>query len=632
MKFRLEQLQEELGAGTEILLKKYGHELADSEEGAFRILPTMETVPALSVRKKGKAAVIRYPGKAQFFRGLSRLLSHLKEQNWEMREAASMEQLGAMLDCSRNGVLRTETVKRYIRIMAELGMNQLMLYTEDTYEIPEYPSFGAFRGRYTAQEIRECDAYAEIFGIELVPCIQTLAHLHTPLRWPVMQSLQDNEDILMAGEERTQKLIDAMLASVSRMFRSRKVHLGMDEAFYLGLGNYLRKNGFQDRTTIMKRHLDTVTALCRKYGLEPMIWSDMYFSLASENGDYYGVSPDYEWREEDKPPKDLTLVYWDYYHHDSAVYEKMLRLHKRLSDKICFAGGGWTWNGLSPNYKKAQDTTAKAFLALKEQGITSAFCTFWQDNGAETPMEAGLLSLVYFAECAYRDEITDRDWKERWEQIFDSNFEGMLLLDRLDRVPGTGAHNENQANPSKWLLYQDPMLGLFDGQIEGQGVGEYYEQLAQRLGNAAKKDKEFYHLLSYYELLARFLGKKAELGIHILKAYQDADKEELWRICEDVIGQARREIQALKERREVLWFAECKPQGYEVLDIRLSGVDTRLQSAARRIQSYLNGKEERLEELEEERILWQSDREGQRVIPRENMWEFIVSAANIKGV
>lgn len=632
MKFRLEQLQEELREGTEILLKKYGHELIEDEEGAFRILPTMEALPVLSVRKKGKAAVIRYSGKVQFFRGLSQLLSHLEEKNWEIREAVSMEQLGAMLDCSRNGVLRTETVKRYIGIMAELGMNQLMLYTEDTYEIPEYPSFGAFRGRYMAEEIKECDAYGEKFGIELIPCIQTLAHLHTPLRWPVMENLQDNVDILMAGEENTRKLIDAMLASVSRMFRSRKVHLGMDEAFYLGLGNYLRKNGFQNRTGIMKRHLEDVMALCRKYGLEPMIWSDMYFSLASENGNYYGVSPDYEWRDEDRPPEDLTLVYWDYYNHDSAVYEKMIKLHKRLSGKICFAGGGWTWNGLAPNYRKAQDTTAKAFSVLKDQGVTSAFCTFWQDNGAETPMDTGLLSLVYFAECAYRDEVTDKEWKDRWEQIFDSRFEGMFLLDELDGIPGTGKYNANHANPSKWLLYQDPLLGLFDGQIEGWNAGEYYEQLAQRLGNAAKKDREFYKLLSYYELLARFLGKKAELGIHIRKAYLNTDKAELERICEDVIPQARREIQALKDKREALWFAECKPQGYEVLDIRLSGVDARLQSAAKRIERYLNGREERIEELEEERILWQPDKDGQRVIPRENMWEFIVSAANIKGV
>lgn len=44
-----------------------------------------------------------------------------------------------MLDCSRNSVLNVETIKKYIRLQASLGMNTMMLYTEDTYEVPEYP-------------------------------------------------------------------------------------------------------------------------------------------------------------------------------------------------------------------------------------------------------------------------------------------------------------------------------------------------------------------------------------------------------------------------------------------------------------------------------------------------------------
>ena len=66
-----------------------------------------------------------------------------------------------MFDCSRNGVLKMETVKRYIEYLALLGMNDLLLYTEDTYEIPEYPHFGALRGRYTKEEIHAMEQYAE---------------------------------------------------------------------------------------------------------------------------------------------------------------------------------------------------------------------------------------------------------------------------------------------------------------------------------------------------------------------------------------------------------------------------------------------------------------------------------------
>ena len=46
-------------------------------------------------------------------------------------------------------------------------------YTEDTYEVEGQPYFGAYRGKYTKDEIKELDAYASMFGVELVPCIQT---------------------------------------------------------------------------------------------------------------------------------------------------------------------------------------------------------------------------------------------------------------------------------------------------------------------------------------------------------------------------------------------------------------------------------------------------------------------------
>lgn len=123
-----------------------------------------------------------------------------------------------MLDCSRNAVFTVEKVKSFIRIMAKLGMNTLMLYTEETYTVPDEPYFGAYRGRYSQDEIREMDAYARTFGIELVPCIQTLAHLHNALKWPLGDTVKDTADILQVGKEEVYTLIEKMLRSVKSPF------------------------------------------------------------------------------------------------------------------------------------------------------------------------------------------------------------------------------------------------------------------------------------------------------------------------------------------------------------------------------------------------------------------------------
>ena len=39
-----------------------------------------------------------------------------------------------MVDCSRNAIMKVDTVKRFIDSLSKMGYNMLMLYTEETYE------------------------------------------------------------------------------------------------------------------------------------------------------------------------------------------------------------------------------------------------------------------------------------------------------------------------------------------------------------------------------------------------------------------------------------------------------------------------------------------------------------------
>ena len=91
--------------------------------------------------------------------------------------------LGVMIDCSRDAVYTVETLKEYIKVLAAMGYNALLLYMEDVYELEGEPYFGYLRGKYTKNELREIDEFAKNSGIELIPCIQTLAHLGGITRW-----------------------------------------------------------------------------------------------------------------------------------------------------------------------------------------------------------------------------------------------------------------------------------------------------------------------------------------------------------------------------------------------------------------------------------------------------------------
>ena len=97
--------------------------------------------------------------------------------------------LGVLLDCSRDAVYSVPALKTFIGLIAGMGYTSLQLYTEDTYTLENEPYFGRFRGRYSRAELQELDAFAASEGVELVPCIQTLAHLGGALRWPGIRIL-----------------------------------------------------------------------------------------------------------------------------------------------------------------------------------------------------------------------------------------------------------------------------------------------------------------------------------------------------------------------------------------------------------------------------------------------------------
>ena len=115
-----------------------------------------------------------------------------------------------------------------------MGYTSMMLYTEDTYEIAGEPYFGYMRGRFTAEELKDLDRYAGLLGIELIPCIQTLAHLGSIFRWPAYRDVHDTADILLCGEEKTYALIEKMgIAFLDRLqFKKENAFLAKDAIRY----------------------------------------------------------------------------------------------------------------------------------------------------------------------------------------------------------------------------------------------------------------------------------------------------------------------------------------------------------------------------------------------------------------
>ena len=196
------------------------------------------------------------------------------------------QRFGVMMDMSRNAVMKPEQIKKFINILHSFGYNTLVLYLEDTYEIKEEPYFGYMRGRYSEKELKDIVDYCANKDIEVIPCIQTLAHLETLFQWNQYRPLRDISDTLNVGDEKIYSLIENMLKTVKKCFTSPFVNLGMDEAVYLGRGRFLSQNGYKESSELFNNHLKRVVEIVRKYELIPIVASDMFFRTEN-NGAYY---------------------------------------------------------------------------------------------------------------------------------------------------------------------------------------------------------------------------------------------------------------------------------------------------------------------------------------------------------
>jgi hypothetical protein len=68
--------------------------------------------------------------------------------------------------------------------------------------------------------------------IEVMPCIQTLGHLGQILQWPQYAHLRDNFEVLLAEYEPTYELLEKLISAATAPFRSKRIHLGMDEVSF----------------------------------------------------------------------------------------------------------------------------------------------------------------------------------------------------------------------------------------------------------------------------------------------------------------------------------------------------------------------------------------------------------------
>lgn len=501
---------------------------------------------------------------------------------------------GTMLDCSRNAVMTVESVKHWIDLTADLGYNMLMLYTEDTYEVVNQPYFGYMRGRYSIAEMQEIQAYCTSKGMELIPNIQTLAHLNGITRWPAYIPLIDQKDFLLVGEEKVYELIEDMFKTLALTHTSRYVHVGMDEAVGLGRGKYQDIHGICNVAEMFVSHIKRVAEIAKKYDKTILVWGDMFHSLMGP-GKHENLPEDFDRTICDQIPDNVEIVCWEYDNPTVEFYDGRIKSHNRIRPNCWYTGAFRTWNALTPRNKYSLQHIKAVMTACEMNGVRDLFFAIWGNDGAECAKYAMLPSLFYAAQL-YKG-ITDEEQIHRaFEEKFGISWEHYMLLDLPDSPNG---QDLGLYTADKYLLFNDPFIGLMDSTLDGT-EGSAYALCAKKL-NQVPENKTYGYLFKTQKALAEVLEIKADLGDRTRKAYESKDLQALQEIIKDY-DRVEERLEVFYKAYRKQWYIENKGFGWEVQDMRLGGLKQRICHCKEQLMAYAAGEVAKIEELEEKRL------------------------------
>lgn len=545
----------------------------------------------------GNTGTVYYREKHHFFRELGVFVENAREsESFEVFEDGSFKTVGLMFAASY-AVPKISDFKRYIDYMALMGYNMLMFYTEDTLELPGREFFGYMQSRYSKSELSELDDYAYEYGIEMLPCLECYGHMQKYLFWDEAEPIKDTTSVLLAREPETFAFLEELITEASAPYRSKRIHIGMDEAWNMGRGKFLDKNGFVPPFEIFKEYMQTLVGITEKHGLVPMMWSDMYMRISSKTG--WPYDKDIEITDELRAsvPEGVDLVFW-HYGEDPGCDKYMLEKHNALNRNVIMATGLWDWSTKLPDNKYALETTRASLDACRKTSVSEMMTTKW---GSMSPWLT-LLGLSFTAELCYNPDISDGDIKARFDFLTDGAYEAFDTMSQFNNI-----FDENHSYTEDYtkrflgnaLYWQDVLEGSFDTHLFSQPMSAHYAAQAEKL--SAYRGK-FEKPVRYAEQVFSMIAKKCEIAEQLWPAYGKGDKATLEKIKDELLPELIRRTELVYSSESELYLESFKQANLSRIDAAYGTLLARAKTAIRLLGAYLSGELSEIEALSEKRL------------------------------
>lgn len=559
-------------------------------------------------------ASVTYGRDAEFFRAFSLAAQYVDGEDRHIEADCDFNRFGTMQECSKN-VMSIEGLKEFIRQSALMGYTYLEVYTEVSYEVPGEPYFGYMKGRFTQNELKELVAYGQQLFVELVPSIQTLGHMGQLFKFGYWD-VKDIENILRVDWEPTYRLLDNMLKSLSECYRTNRINLGMDEAYYLGAGLYhwFVDDSRPDPVLLYVRHLKRVLEIAEKYGFtEPAIWFDNLFGMLNKG---YITPPDDIWKDfpqwlREQFPK-VRMIFWNYVGRNVERFQVNVDRIRQLTPDVSFASMAHGYTSFAPENYISEQLVETAREGCCRTGIDDMMVTWW----GYTQSPCALLPCYYnfIEKCGTQ---IGYDHEERCKFLFGYTYTEFKLLDLPNRIDDSGSTGLAEGNnPPFYMMADDPLLGMMSMHVP-VGAKEKYAEHALVMEEMAKRSSRYSYIFAFEAVLCRTLAACCTLSGEIKAAYDAKDMAALRTLANIRIPEVYARTEEFHEAYYDYWHTFNKSMGWERFDRNLGGNLLRLKTTAKLLNAYADGKISCIEELEQERLPAAKGMEG-RVISRSN--------------
>lgn len=203
---------------------------------------------------------------------------------------------------------------------------------------------------FTADEIKELEAFCKPYHIQIIGNQQCFAHFEEILKNPFYDDIADAPDNVNPGTEKTYAFLEDLIKEEAEAYSHPLFNINCDETESLGSGKAKAYVDSIGSTTAYYKHINRVNQIVKKYGKRAMMW-----------GDIADAHPDIL----ENLDKDIILIAWSYAARNSfdEFWSHTLRRGMNLwwlLVAVCRAGSGLITTTSPPTFRiSAAMATAK---------------------------------------------------------------------------------------------------------------------------------------------------------------------------------------------------------------------------------------------------------------------------------